>query len=112
MGQIGDLLRDWRRINVSFTRAKRKLVIFGSRSTLQSDRLLADFFKLMEGKGWIYTLPKGAADRHPSPTIAQTPIMDSSKMRDSKIGTRILEGKPLLKEALASESNTTAFHRS
>ncbi|KAK3945578.1 hypothetical protein QBC46DRAFT_430115 [Diplogelasinospora grovesii] len=32
---IGDLLRDWRRINVAFTRAKTKLLVVGSRSTLR-----------------------------------------------------------------------------
>lgn len=29
--QIGDLLQDWRRLNVAFTRAKSKLIIIGSR---------------------------------------------------------------------------------
>ncbi|OAA62627.1 DNA replication helicase [Niveomyces insectorum RCEF 264] len=32
---IGDLLKDWRRINVAFTRAKTKLLVVGSRSTLK-----------------------------------------------------------------------------
>ncbi|WRT68360.1 uncharacterized protein IL334_005336 [Kwoniella shivajii] len=63
-GNIGDLLKDWRRINVSFTRAKKKLIIFGSAKTLAQDPLLNDFLKLMEGKGWIKTLRKGDADIH------------------------------------------------
>ncbi|KAH8084106.1 AAA domain-containing protein [Filobasidium floriforme] len=58
VGNVGELLRDWRRINVSLTRAKKKLVIFGSRGTLQSDRLLSEFFDLMDGKGWIVDLLK------------------------------------------------------
>ena len=32
---IGKLLQDWRRMNVAFTRAKSKLVIFGSRSVIR-----------------------------------------------------------------------------
>ncbi|KAL1837751.1 hypothetical protein VTK73DRAFT_4571 [Phialemonium thermophilum] len=32
---IGELLRDWRRINVAFTRAKTKLLVVGSRATLR-----------------------------------------------------------------------------
>ena len=58
--QTGDLVKDWRRMNVSFTRARCKLVIFGSRSTLQPVQLLDDFFQLMEGNGWILQLPPGA----------------------------------------------------
>ena len=55
--QVGDLLKDWRRLNVCFTRAKQKLVIFGSRSTLTATPLLSRFFELLEGKSWIYALP-------------------------------------------------------
>ena len=34
--RIGSLLRDWRRINVAFTRAKKKLILIGSETTLKS----------------------------------------------------------------------------
>jgi DNA replication ATP-dependent helicase Dna2 len=63
---VGDLLRDWRRINVSFTRARRKLVIFGSRRTLAADRLLSDFFALVDEKGWARALPVNAHRLHPA----------------------------------------------
>ncbi|GAA5950222.1 hypothetical protein JCM21900_003514 [Sporobolomyces salmonicolor] len=56
-GQVGDLLRDWRRINVCLTRAKAKLVVFGSRSTLAHVALLQQFFDLVADRGWVYTLP-------------------------------------------------------
>ena len=65
-GAIGDLLKDWRRINVSFTRARAKLVIVGSRRTLQGAPLLEEFFKLMDGQGWILTLPPNADGTHES----------------------------------------------
>ena len=51
-------------MNVSFTRARCKLVIFGSRSTLQPVQLLDDFFQLMEGNGWILQLPPRAEIAH------------------------------------------------
>ncbi|KAF7346336.1 DNA replication helicase [Mycena sanguinolenta] len=64
-GFVGDLIKDWRRMNVSFTRARSKLIIFGSRRTLQSAPLLQDFFELVESKGWIVELPPGADTLHP-----------------------------------------------
>lgn len=51
-------------MNVSFTRARCKLVIFGSRKTLQREPLLAQFFELMEHQGWILSLPAGADVAH------------------------------------------------
>jgi DNA replication ATP-dependent helicase Dna2 len=66
---IGELLKDWRRINVAFTRAKTKLLVVGSRDTLKGgteggDEMVAKFVALMEEKGWIYDLPVGALDSH------------------------------------------------
>ena len=64
LAQVGDLVKDWRRMNVAFTRARAKLVIFGSRTTLARTPLLESFFQLMEGEGWILQLPKGAHEIH------------------------------------------------
>ncbi|CAK7227667.1 DNA replication endonuclease-helicase Dna2 [Sporothrix curviconia] len=88
---IGDLLKDWRRINVAFTRAKTKLLVVGSRSTLKGgvnntkkdngngrggdrdsrlangetgEEMLARFIRLMEERSWIYDLPSDALDNH------------------------------------------------
>ncbi|KAJ1490747.1 AAA domain-containing protein [Baffinella frigidus] len=40
-GEVGELLADWRRINVAITRAKSKLLLIGCATTLRSDPLLA-----------------------------------------------------------------------
>ncbi|KAF9141112.1 Tripartite DNA replication factor [Mortierella sp. GBA39] len=53
---VGELLKDWRRINVAFTRAKRKLVVFGSRHTLQGSPIFSQFLELMEQQDWIMSL--------------------------------------------------------
>ncbi|PBK71331.1 Dna2-domain-containing protein [Armillaria solidipes] len=72
-GLIGDLVKDWRRMNVSFTRARSKLIIFGSRKTLQDVPLLKEFFALMEGQKWIMQLPPKADVSHARAFDATTP---------------------------------------
>ncbi|WVF72768.1 hypothetical protein IAT40_007586 [Kwoniella sp. CBS 6097] len=102
-GGIGDLLKDWRRINVSFTRAKKKLVIFGSGSTLSRDPLLKDFLMLMHDKGWVMNLDKGDEEVHrvPPGLGSTTPVKvkvenknDSSmvKVRDHKRERKVVRG--------------------
>lgn len=64
---IGDLLKDWRRINVAFTRAKTKLLVVGSKSTLKGsgcEEMLARFIGLMEARCWIYDLRPDALEGH------------------------------------------------
>lgn len=64
---IGDLLKDWRRINVAFTRAKTKLLVVGSMNTLKhsgKENMLSQFIALMEERDWIYNLPGDALESH------------------------------------------------
>jgi len=96
-------LRDWRRINVSFTRAKKKLVIFGSATTMGSDKLLKSFLDLMREKNWILRLKAGAEKSHQIPPHGvQEGIKGEKKevKREVKMEKGILNGRPFLKEAL------------
>ncbi|BCR95882.1 bifunctional ATP-dependent DNA helicase/ssDNA endodeoxyribonuclease DNA2 [Aspergillus luchuensis] len=62
---VGDLLRDWRRVNVAFTRARTKLLVVGSKSTLRDgNELLGKYVKLVQERGWIYDLPRDAMTDH------------------------------------------------
>jgi DNA replication ATP-dependent helicase Dna2 len=63
-GIVGDLLKDWRRVNVALTRARSKLVVLGSRRTLSNNDLLLKFMALVDGKGWSLDLPSGADELH------------------------------------------------
>jgi DNA replication ATP-dependent helicase Dna2 len=63
-GIVGDLLKDWRRVNVALTRARSKLIVLGSRQTLQNNELLAKFLGLVDDNGWSVDLPKDADDCH------------------------------------------------
>jgi DNA replication ATP-dependent helicase Dna2 len=49
---------------VSFTRARSKLIIFGSRRTLQTTPLLKEFFILMDEKGWVMNMREEAHTTH------------------------------------------------
>ncbi|KAG1804110.1 Dna2-domain-containing protein [Suillus subaureus] len=117
-GQIGDLLKDWRRVNVSFTRARAKLIIIGSRKTLNSTKLLSVFLALMDEWGWILTLPANADVKHPafqsercgirSPakrskengTTASINEPLSKKPRTPRIEEGILKGRPILQDVV------------
>ncbi|KAK6531374.1 Tripartite DNA replication factor [Arthrobotrys megalospora] len=66
---VGELLKDWRRINVAFTRAKTKLLIIGSKSTLKTNELLAKFVEMMEEREWVYDLPHNAHLGHDIPVM-------------------------------------------
>ncbi|KAK2799677.1 Tripartite DNA replication factor [Onygenales sp. PD_10] len=62
---VGELFRDWRRVNVAFTRARTKLLIVGSKNTLRDGtELLGKFVKLMDERGWTYDLPPKAVEGH------------------------------------------------
>lgn len=50
----GELLKDWRRLNVAFTRAKQKLVIVGSKRTMQKATGVSAFFDYIERRKWVY----------------------------------------------------------
>jgi len=64
---IGSLLSDWRRLNVAFSRAKRKLVVVGSRSTLRHSPLLASFLEIVDRRGWCLELPPHAPQLYAMP---------------------------------------------
>ncbi|KAH9949710.1 Dna2-domain-containing protein [Amylocystis lapponica] len=117
-GQVGNLIKDWRRMNVSFTRARSKLIIFGSRSTLQTTPLLREFFDLMDGQGWILRLPADAHELHefPEQCRKKRPAEDadpgadlsssdprentrlSKKGRKSGMEEGLLRGRPILRD--------------
>lgn len=62
---VGDLLSDWRRVNVAFTRARTKLLVVGSKNTLRDgNKLLGKYMDLVENRGWVYNLPKVAIEDH------------------------------------------------
>ena len=109
-------------MNVSFTRARSKLIIIGSRKTLQKEPLLAQFFELMEEQRWILPLPIDAQTLRnfggrDVTTLRKRDVSDmlglisaqygdrgtgSAKRRKSALVTEesILKGRPLLRDVV------------
>ncbi|EXJ68239.1 DNA replication ATP-dependent helicase Dna2 [Cladophialophora psammophila CBS 110553] len=63
---VGDLLKDWRRVNVAVTRARSKLLLVGSKSTLEGSGvpILEGLTRIMEQKGWVLEMPGEACEMH------------------------------------------------
>jgi len=49
-----ELLNNWRRVNVAFTRAKKRLIMIGSKRELKKLHLMDKLFHLLKEKNWIY----------------------------------------------------------
>ncbi len=54
---VGEILLDWRRLNVALTRAKHKLIIVADPLTLNAVPPLAALFAMCKTNGWIVPLP-------------------------------------------------------
>ncbi|PWN42091.1 hypothetical protein IE81DRAFT_314288 [Ceraceosorus guamensis] len=77
-GSVGELLNDVRRINVSLTRAQRKLVMVGSRKTLQEVPLLHKLLELVDGKGWCIDLERDDHRRFCAPQGLWTSLANAA----------------------------------
>ncbi|KAL8934952.1 MAG: hypothetical protein Q9216_005656 [Gyalolechia sp. 2 TL-2023] len=92
---VGDLLKDWRRVNVALTRARTKLLILGSKSTLKGNGLLDRFVKLMDEKDWVYNLPPGAMEGHIFEDGATPSLTARFSSHESKTGNVEVKRDPL-----------------
>ncbi|KAG3072984.1 DNA replication ATP-dependent helicase/nuclease [Phytophthora idaei] len=93
---VGELLTDWRRINVALTRAKQKLLLVGSEATLSGGSAL---FHVLSGvikeQQWGFKLPRDAVETlrqfavsvaapvEPDPEQGTTPGPRSSRAPDN-----------------------------
>ncbi|KAJ2063529.1 DNA replication endonuclease-helicase Dna2 [Coemansia sp. S146] len=101
---IGELLRDWRRINVAITRARLKLIMVGSRSTLQRSPLLAAMLKILAANNGIIQVPyKGMAPaKRPSENgPSSSASSEASKPVAKAAGSALLKNRPITSNIIA-----------
>ena len=89
-GVVGELLRDWRRVNVAITRARSKMLVLGSKSTLsQGDELLSRMIAVFEKErsvvnvktGWEGEVPVYRGMEGPGATQSSRPRIDNASPR-------------------------------
>ncbi|KAJ1791748.1 DNA replication endonuclease-helicase Dna2 [Coemansia sp. RSA 2167] len=91
---VGELLRDWHRINVAVTRARNKLVMVGSRSTLERSPLLAAMLRILDQDQCIVNIPAGTVVPNVGPSGgrpgAQTKMANGAVLKKMPIVGNIL----------------------
>ncbi|XP_040025069.2 DNA replication ATP-dependent helicase/nuclease DNA2 isoform X1 [Gasterosteus aculeatus] len=65
-GNLGELLKDWRRLNVAITRAKHKLLMVGSATTLRRYAPVEKLLNHLQQENMIIQLPQAAHQVLPS----------------------------------------------
>ncbi|XP_035007188.2 DNA replication ATP-dependent helicase/nuclease DNA2 [Hippoglossus stenolepis] len=65
-GNLGELLKDWRRLNVAITRAKHKLLMVGSATTLRRYAPVEKLLNHLQQENMIIKLPTAAHKALPS----------------------------------------------
>ncbi|GEQ69034.1 hypothetical protein JCM33374_g2705 [Metschnikowia sp. JCM 33374] len=98
--RAGELLKDWRRINVAVTRARAKLIVFGSVSTLSNAESVSDFVALAKRERWVRELSETALDSyHFNKPASSTP--KKNKAITNKLSARAIGRHPLVRNILA-----------
>lgn len=96
--KVGELLKDWRRVNVAVTRARSKLIVLGSRSTLERAESIRDFVSLAKNKNWMYDLRASAMDVYLFKREVNKPLPGTEK---SKIGSKMIGRHAVVRDILS-----------
>ena len=84
---------------MAFTRAKTKLIILGSKSTLYGNELLRNFIDMMGERRWVYDLPRDAHRLHLVPGAGGTqssPVKKRSRVNDENAPIGKVKGNGVL----------------
>ncbi|KAL9625814.1 MAG: hypothetical protein Q9160_000134 [Pyrenula sp. 1 TL-2023] len=83
---LGELLRDWRRVNVAVTRARSKLVVVGSKNTLKGGGVecLRGLVGICEERGWVRDLEGGVLEGHGMGGGIERGVVDGSPVKERR----------------------------
>lgn len=109
--KAGDLIRDWRRVNVALTRARSKLLVFGSISTLAGASTIGGFIGLFKKRNWIYNLPPNANEVYDFYKECQRENMQKKASNVKKIGNKALGPHVIVREILQDMDVNTLYHQ-
>lgn len=101
-GVVGDLLKEWRRFNVAITRARTKLIILGSRSTLYNSPTLKQFIDLLSSKNWIHDLPAEAEKVYSFSRVQTGP---TRPQRGFNTDSRLIKGNHIIRDIINEITN-------
>ena len=101
---IGQLLNDVKRINVALTRARKKLIIVGSKSTLSRSDLLKRLWDLMDSHAWTMHLSDEQLRQHQQALEAVwqgVPAKTTERAVKGKLTqAALVHGRPVLQDIL------------
>lgn len=99
--KAGELLRDWRRVNVAVTRARSKLIVLGSLDTLLRAESIKDFINLMKAKKWVYDLDQSALDVYQFKNSLERSQIPKSMTEVKKIESKVIGRHPIVRDILS-----------
>ncbi|KAJ2717211.1 DNA replication endonuclease-helicase Dna2 [Coemansia spiralis] len=106
---IGELLRDWRRINVAITRARTKLIMVGSQSTLARSPLLAGMLRILRADNAVVAMPANAVI--PGPAADRPAACRTGGPPRAHAGAALLNGRPITSNIVAEQHGSGAYSR-
>lgn len=99
--KAGELIKDWRRVNVAVTRARSKLIILGSLNTLLATESLLKFLNLVKTNKWMYDLPESALDVYRLKATSQLSSSSKVKPEIKTIGSKVIGRHPIVRDILS-----------
>jgi DNA replication ATP-dependent helicase Dna2 len=108
---VGRLLCDRRRLNVAFTRAKKKLIMVGSVSTLRESPFFQSLFELLFRRKWVYDLPKMAENFYSHAESELLPNIENQTLSDNSSHNNNFQRKSNTNDTTTTTNTTTTESR-